>query len=242
MTRYAVALFLAILLHAAAFWGWCVFRQVHPDQTTLPAIDLSSVELSFSDTEDADTVHVAETQPAPPAAPQPTSVVPPKPVLPPPEVAPQESSDAPVETPPDVLMEPDGLPIPVAPPPNPTNRPPELPPQDTAKAEPAKSATAAPEPARETAHIQAPPAPPSSFRPKYPTNCRRRGEEGVVSLEIDVNVLGQAIDVRILISSGFPDLDEAAVKAAKKARFAPATQDGKAVPGRIRLPVEFKLK
>jgi protein TonB len=46
--------------------------------------------------------------------------------------------------------------------------------------------------------------------------------------------------VEIAESTGYPILDEAAVKAAKTWRFSPALNEGKAVSVWARFPIEFK--
>lgn len=95
---------------------------------------------------------------------------------------------------------------------------------------------------RETARVDVPPQPRTTFRPVYPRGCRARREEGIVTLEIEVSAGGVAAGVRVEISSGFPELDAAAVAAARRAGFVPASREGRPVPGTVRLPVSFKLR
>ena len=78
--------------------------------------------------------------------------------------------------------------------------------------------------------------------PTYPRSARRRGREGVVTIEIVVSGSGAVTKVDVIGSSGHSDLDSAAVSAVKTAHFAPATEDGIQVEGRLRLTFEFKLK
>ena len=78
--------------------------------------------------------------------------------------------------------------------------------------------------------------------PTYPRSARRRGREGVVTIEIVVSGSGAVTKVDVIGSSGHSDLDSAAVSAVKTAHFAPATEDGVQVEGRLRLTFEFKLK
>ena len=75
-----------------------------------------------------------------------------------------------------------------------------------------------------------------------PRSARRRGREGVVTIEIVVSGSGAVTKVDVIGSSGHSDLDSAAVSAVKTAHFAPATEDGVQVEGRLRLTFEFKLK
>jgi protein TonB len=78
--------------------------------------------------------------------------------------------------------------------------------------------------------------------PVYPRSARRRGREGVVTLEILVSDTGNVSEAVVVAGSGHKDLDAAAVSAVRTARFAPATEDGVHVHGRLRLIFEFKLR
>ena len=78
--------------------------------------------------------------------------------------------------------------------------------------------------------------------PIYPRSARRRGREGIVTLEISVSDSGEVSEAAVIEGSGHKDLDSAAVSAVHTARFAPATEDGVKVQGRLRLTFEFKLK
>ena len=78
--------------------------------------------------------------------------------------------------------------------------------------------------------------------PVYPRSARRRGREGVVTLEILVSDIGNVSEAVVVAGSGHKDLDSAAVSAVRSARFAPATEDRVQVEGRLRLTFEFKLK
>ncbi len=63
------------------------------------------------------------------------------------------------------------------------------------------------------------------------------GFEGFVGLWITITVDGIVDDVRIIRSSGHPELDSLAVDSVKKIVFSPAKKNGKAVE--ISLPVPF---
>lgn len=78
--------------------------------------------------------------------------------------------------------------------------------------------------------------------PHYPRQCRRRGHEGTVLLECEIDVKGFVTQVRILGSSGCKELDGSAVKSVLEGRFSPATEDGVAVASSIRLPIAFRLR
>ena len=78
--------------------------------------------------------------------------------------------------------------------------------------------------------------------PAYPRRARRKGHEGAVAVEIEVGADGKVDDVAVVESSGYAELDESAVAAVRTASFAPATEGGKGVRGRLRLTFEFKLR
>ena len=97
-------------------------------------------------------------------------------------------------------------------------------------------------PAPKQARIDAPPCPRSSIRPEYPAGARARGEQGEVTLEIAVDAEGGVLEVRVVSSSGFSALDDAAAKAARRATFLPAKSKGRPVTGRVRLTLDFRLR
>jgi len=79
-------------------------------------------------------------------------------------------------------------------------------------------------------------------QPEYPPSSRRAGETGTVVLEVYVMENGRAGDVRVKQSSGFPKLDEAAVREVKRSwRLVPGTENGKPVPMWGQFAVTFKL-
>jgi protein TonB len=79
-------------------------------------------------------------------------------------------------------------------------------------------------------------------QPEYPPSSRRAGETGTVILEVYVLETGRAGDVRVKQSSGFPKLDEAAVRDVKRSwRLQPGTENGKPVPMWGQFAVTFKL-
>ena len=100
----------------------------------------------------------------------------------------------------------------------------------------------APAVAPKQAKIDAPPKPHKTIKPDYPKGARQRGEQGDVVLEIRVNAAGIVDRVDIVFSCGFSELDEAAVRAARTARFTPAKSGGSPVASTARLTLNFKLK
>ena len=92
------------------------------------------------------------------------------------------------------------------------------------------------------ARLDAPPKPKRNIKPDYPKGARQRGEQGDVVLEIRVNAEGTVDDVKVATSSGFAELDEAAVKAARSAKFSPARSGRESVASTARLKLQFKLR
>ena len=77
--------------------------------------------------------------------------------------------------------------------------------------------------------------------PDYPAESRRRGEEGVVRLALRVGIDGRVETAEVSVSSGHARLDEAAVAAARRWRFRPATQGGLPVAATLPTAVHFRL-
>lgn len=91
-------------------------------------------------------------------------------------------------------------------------------------------------------HIDAHPSLARPIRPNYPIGARRRGEEGTVILDVNVAADGRAERVTLVSSSGFPELDRAAERAAAQARFKPATRDRQPFASAARLTLIFRLR
>lgn len=77
--------------------------------------------------------------------------------------------------------------------------------------------------------------------PEYPRLARRRGLEGTVWLRLSVTPEGLPAEVILETSSGHSLLDESALAAARGWQLIPATRDGVAVEGMLRVPVTFRL-
>ena len=197
--------------------GIVAYMKYAPGPTAVATLDLSSVDLSFAEDED-ETAAVSPTMPAMP------EVEPPKPR----EEKPPEAERAEDPLPPDPAAPKLAEPEPEREQMETPNIPPPAPP--------------APAVAPKQAKIDAPPKPHKAIKPDYPKGARQRGEQGEVILEIRVNAAGIVDRVDIVSSCGFPELDEAAVRAARTARFTPAKSGGSPVASTARLKLDFKLK
>jgi TonB family protein len=76
----------------------------------------------------------------------------------------------------------------------------------------------------------------------YPPVARRLGEQGEVQLNFTVTTKGRVTDPDIVKSSGYFDLDIAALMAAAKRHYHPATRDGKPIAVRKRMNFNYTLK
>jgi protein TonB len=81
-----------------------------------------------------------------------------------------------------------------------------------------------------------PPRPPS-----YPSQARRRNQQGVVVVEVRLDARGQQRSLHVLRSSGIDSLDRAALDAIAEWVFRPETTHGQAVPSRVQIPIRFAL-
>ncbi|MDO8263304.1 MAG: energy transducer TonB [Gallionella sp.] len=79
-------------------------------------------------------------------------------------------------------------------------------------------------------------------KPPYPPLSRRLGEQGKVVVRVLVGVDGTAQDADLKQSSGFPRLDQAALKAAKAWRYVPGTRAGVPEAMWVYVPIPFVLE
>ncbi len=78
-------------------------------------------------------------------------------------------------------------------------------------------------------------------KPEYPEYCRKRGQEGVVVLTIRISADATGNSIKIVKSSGYLRLDNAAVEALKRAKFVPARRMGTAVTTTKKVAFRFRL-
>jgi len=89
--------------------------------------------------------------------------------------------------------------------------------------------------------VEVKPKPVHIPKPKYPELARRAGIEGTTMVKALVDIDGSIREVKILKSSGNQMLDQAALVAAKSAKFTPAKQRDKYVRVWVSMPLKFKL-
>ena len=248
MRRWALAVAIALALHGLLAVALAFYFAHAPEPEVLAELDLSSVELSLAEKEDASAPVVPVDSSPSVRQPRPREIpLPEKPrvekaetALPPDPAAPRfpepgedvrletrdvTGEDARRETKEDVRRETRDV-----------TR------EDVRRETRDLKGETAPAVAPSQARVDAPPRPRRTIRPQYPKGARLRGEQGNVGLEILVNAEGTVDEVKVVTSSGFAELDEAAVKAAKAAKFRPAESGGRMVASTARLTLTFRLK
>jgi periplasmic protein TonB len=245
---------LSLLLHAAALGA--VFLLLRREA---PAEPRPQTGLAFVWEEMPAEAQAAAPAP-PPAAPPPGAA----PAAPPPPAPPPSppGADAAPPVPPPPPGEEAALPAPPPPasgaaaaPPGPPAAPPSAPPA-AAPAPAAPPAEPRPAPPGPEAPAAAPPGgsralgplvPPGvlpgirNAEPDYPALSRQLGHQGAVRLILHVDSTGEVVSVEVAQSSGHPELDESARRAALGWRFQPARRDGIAVPSTVGNTVHFRL-
>lgn len=78
-------------------------------------------------------------------------------------------------------------------------------------------------------------------RPVYPDICLKAGIGGTAVINVLLNKKGEVVKAMLLKSSGNPALDEAALEAARKARFTPAYQGDNPVSVWVSIPFSFRV-
>lgn len=224
-----VAVILALLIHALLAVAIVLYIDYAPGPTVSAELDLSSVELSFSD-EKSESEAVA---PALPSAAR-HEVPAPKQEECPPEVRPEKR----------LPPEPGEYKFPE---PKEERRTIETVKDERRETLDTESQPSQPsQPAQPSsltqARVDAPPRLRRAIKPEYPRGARQRGEQGNVVLEIEIGADGACVAARVAVSCGFGELDAAAVKAALAARFVPAKAGDSPVASTVRLTLSFRLK
>lgn len=84
--------------------------------------------------------------------------------------------------------------------------------------------------------------PMASLVPVYPDHSRRMGEMGEVIIRAGIDASGRCSWAEVERSSGYATLDNAALDTVRRARFAPATEDGMPIAMEDRFLIEFQLR
>lgn len=251
---------------AALLLLWPVLEEFSADQAEAQGIaviyegapDIGAVESPAAPPE------VAAVPPAPDVPPPPMVAAPPPPpppvmAAPPPVPSPPVALAAPILPPPPIEETPPPMAeAPRAPEPEQPRQVVRAPPPPAERRPPPRQSVTQPatQPVRLSAAMQGMEdftlegrvAPPEALdaarnrRPNYPDASRRRGEEGVVRVELLVDSTGRVADVRILESSGFSALDAAALRSLREWRFRPAQRAGVPVAASITTAVHFRLE
>ena len=215
----ALAIGGALAVHAFLAAAIVLYIDYAPGPTVTAELDLSSVELSFSDEKLENPTAVAT---LPPAARH--EVPAPKPIELPPEVRPEKA------------LPPDPSDYKFPEPKVETKIQPSQPSQTPQPSQPSQPSSLS------QARVDAPPRSRRAIRPEYPKGARQRGEQGNVILEIEIGADGVCVAAKVAVSCGFAELDAAAVKAALAARFVPAKAGNSPVSSVARLTLSFRLK
>ncbi len=217
--RIAVATVIVLLAHAALIA--CALL-MPSDKLPRPKLE-STMTVRLLSAPVAQPVSLESKPAPPPPRPMPKPKVVPKPVV------------KPTPAPLTVSREPSSKVVPV---PEPT---PLAPPAPAAPPAP----PAPPPPARPTMEIAAPKEGPKLVcqvrEPEYPTLSKRRGETGTAVVRFVVGLSGQIESVKVVQSSGFQRLDEAAADAIRATPCKPYMENGQPMRAAYTQPFKFDL-
>lgn len=76
---------------------------------------------------------------------------------------------------------------------------------------------------------------------RYDEISRRRGEEGSVSIDLEIDKSGNPRKVKIKQSSGYPRLDRVAMNGIRSMRFSPTMKGGRPVDSQVEYTIIFRL-
>jgi protein TonB len=165
----------------------------------------------------------------PPPQPEPKPVVvppPPQPII---ETTPPKPEEKPQPPPPPkpemTIPEPKPQPAPPPPAPKPVVIPPTQPKPPTEEYVPVTQPTFA----MQATHV-------------YPPEAARRHQQGTVVLMLYINGIGALDKIEIVKSSGFPLLDEAAIREMKLSKFKPAMDGAIPIRSRAQASVSYRLE
>jgi protein TonB len=81
----------------------------------------------------------------------------------------------------------------------------------------------------------------ANMQPPYPAAAVANAEQGTVAVDVLVDKSGKAWDPKLARSSGFDDLDNAAIAAALTWKYVPAMQGGVPESDRMTVAINFQL-
>ena len=228
MLRLLLSLLLSLALHVA---GWLLYGVAQPPELNAAHASVQAAQPHITAVLLAPAPVESKMPAAPAPAPAPAPALPRKPAA----VQAVKSSVTPQPKPAPVLV-PSKQPVAQAAPVESASR-------QTVAAAPALLEPAKPARSRAVAEVL---SSKPSFRepprqPSYPSQARRRNQQGVVLLEVRLDELGRQRSLNVLRSSGVESLDRAALQAVAAWRFNPETTDGQAVPSRVHIPIQFAL-
>jgi protein TonB len=227
----------AALFHALVLFGFKMETPAHPLEMSA---EPSPVDVSLVEAAPAEPSPVAAPKAEPVSTPEPpdpqptpeTRTPPPDMATPPPEATPEQ----------DALPAPDSTPGPSHPKPATHHRP------STPHSAPASAAAlagavnrGAPSHGTASGPLSSQARYISNPRPDYPPEARQLRQQGVVRLSVEVGADGRPSDINVSQSSGFPQLDQAAVRALHRWIFDPARATGIPVASHVEVPVRFSL-
>ena len=77
--------------------------------------------------------------------------------------------------------------------------------------------------------------------PPYPRLSRQLGEEGTALLKVQVGPNGRPLQIKLMSSTGYPRLDEAAETTVAQWRFVAATRNGQSITSWVLVPIKFRI-
>ena len=86
-----------------------------------------------------------------------------------------------------------------------------------------------------------PPVPVRTPPPQYPSELKREGVAGIVTVALVVDEKG-AVSSAAINKSSNPAFDEPSLEAVKKWKFKPATKANQAIPSKVIVPLHFTVE
>src|SRR5690606_18220546 len=81
----------------------------------------------------------------------------------------------------------------------------------------------------------------SQVRPNYPPKLRAQGIEANVVVEVRLDAQGAVVEATLVSPCPYEEMNQEALAAARRERFAPAMRDGKAIAYSISYTIRFRL-